>query len=492
MTRQASRDAFERASGSIPRIGGPSSLLQPYVPGHRPVARTHARSLTTRNHDTRRTENEGGSNGDITGTVRAHKLADVLERVAAATDLEDALRIVAAELPETLGLARVVVTLDTPRIAVDSQATPTTDAVRDVPTTVARVTRPLWLVPRQPAVRGEVLEIPVEASRERMGLLRAWVAAGEPNPAESVLPLLRITGTTLGQQVLLHRSRAAESVEREEREARDEPGTILTPGERQRWNTFLGYVAHEVKTPLTCIQGHAQLLSRYVRTARAATKTKRGTLARLLDDCERHLPALEKQVARIEQLLRDMLDLARSDEGDLALVRTHVNLVAVVNQAIQSLETELACEIAVDAPETLDVQCDAARIEQVLRELLRYVARGGGQERPVRIHVTEADDGENGRCVAQVTVGYEEHTAKPTRVTRRASSAQFGTNSATSLLDLRLMLSAAILRQHGGSLYHFSDEAGGSEVVLALPIPEELHPSQIGEIHGAPDRTRGR
>ena len=228
-------------------------------------------------------------------------------------------------------------------------------------------------------------------------------------------------------------------------------------------------------------------------------ETKRGTLADLLDDCERHLPALEKQIARIERLLRDALDLARSDDGGLALVLTRVNLASLVCGVAQSLEAELARAIVVDAPAALWVECDAARIEQVLGDLLRYVARGDGQERDVYMRVTEVAEGaKGGMRSARIAIWYL-RAAAPNMPDCPVATTHFGTNSAASPLDLRLALSAAILRQHGGSLrlVYGSDEADGSEMVLTLPV-HEAHPTpsmqtgQTGELHGTPHPRRGR
>lgn len=486
--RQASREGRERVPGLISRIAATSSLLQPYVPGRRPAAHAHTRNLALKSRNTQYAA--AGSDTSIC------ELAPLLERLSATPTLDDALHLLAAELPRALGLARVAITLDTPYVTVDSRAVGRTNAPEAAPVTVARVTRPLWLVPRQPVAANDLLETPIEAGCQRLGLLRAWAAPDEARSRDALLSLLRIVCTALGQRVLLAQSqpRDADAVER------DEPYLALASGERQRWNAFLAYVAHEVKTPLTCIQGHAQLLSRYARAARAATKAKHGTLADLLDDCERHLPTLEKQVARIERLLRDALDLAQSDDdGGLALVLTRVNLASLVCRVAQSLEAELARTIVVDAPTAVWVECDAARIEQVLGELLRYVARGDGQERDMYMRVTEVAEGaKGGPRAARIAIGYLRASVS-NMPDCPVATAHFGTDSAASPLDLRLALSAAILRQHGGSLRHVygSDEADGSEMVLTLPV-HEAHPApsmqtgQIGELHGTPNPRRGR
>jgi signal transduction histidine kinase len=482
MTRQASREGYERAPGLISRIAGTSSLLQPYIPGRRPMAHTrtpaHARNLAAQTWSMTTDASE----------TSAHELAALLERLAAAPELDGALPLIATELPRALGLARVVVAVDEPHVAVDSNVPMQPEQGHTPPLTVARVTRPLRLLPRRPAATGETLETPIEASRERLGLLRAWMAPGDVRAPNALLVHLRIVCTALGQQIMLSRLRSLHGAVPV---GRDTSSPALAPDERQRWNALLGYVAQEVQTPLTCIQGHGQLLRRYARAARATTKARRGTLARLLDDCERHLPGLEKHVARIDQLLRDMLDLIQSADGGPALVPLRVDLAALITGVAQRLSAEGASAILVDAPDAVRVACDKARIERVVDELLRYMLRGD-RERQVRVQVTQSarDSAPDGAPVARVVIASPHVAAQEMPESKQPATARFGTNSAASQPDPRLAMSAAILRLHGGSLHVTPGEEGDGGIVLQLPLLE-THATETGETHEVPNPHRG-
>lgn len=407
-------------------------------------------------------------------------VAGLCERLAAAATLDDMLRLLVTDLPKVLSVQRVVVTLDAPPITIDSQAETETPAAELAPVLPARAARRLWLLPRHPTSAPVMREMSIEVGGERLGMIHVWVGADDEYPRDLRLAGLRIVCAMLGQHIVLDRARAATS---------DQPAR-MTPAERRRWNEFLNYVAHEVKTPLTSIQGHAQLLSRYVRAARDATKTKQGVLARLLDDCERNLPPLEKQVARINQLIRDMLDLAQSDDGSLVLTPERANLASLVAQTAQSLSAELARGITVDAPEEgVWVACDITRMERVLCDVIQHVAHNGGLERDVAIRMVAAD--EAGTHYAQVRVGYQEGSA-PDCALHPGTFAIPGTELAASPLDLRLALSAAIMRLHGGYLRYIPAAAGDTELLLALPMVGPSSASTLGEdFYGGSNRSRG-
>jgi signal transduction histidine kinase len=133
---------------------------------------------------------------------------------------------------------------------------------------------------------------------------------------------------------------------------------------------FLAVLSHELRTPLNPILGWSNLL-------------RNGRL-----DAEKTAFALEtiERNARLQtQLIEDLLDVTRIMQGKLALKMTPVNLVSIIEAAIETVR--LAAETkAIQVQTDLDsaigpVLGDATRLQQVVWNLLsnavKFTAEGG-------------------------------------------------------------------------------------------------------------------
>ncbi len=127
---------------------------------------------------------------------------------------------------------------------------------------------------------------------------------------------------------------------------------------RQR-GSLLGNLAHELRTPLAALSGHADLLM-----AENLAASSRESL-RLLRSSARQLM----------QLINDLLDWSRIENGQIALTRQSFNLASEIEETLRLLAPlaydkglELAQMIYHDVPSTLTG--DAVRMRQILNNLL--------------------------------------------------------------------------------------------------------------------------
>lgn len=314
-----------------------------------------------------------------------------------------------------------------------------------------------------------VIHIPLMSGGTRLGVLRVAPHLTEALPAHAS-NMLRLIGAALAQALERHRLRAT----------LNRCATDATPSHEghQRWEEFLGRVAHEVKTPLTCINGHAQLVRRYVRLARdAATgELTPQSAMRVVDACERHLPPLERQVAHIERLMRSMLDLAQIEQGPLTLALERCDFVTLLQRAAHAVDVFEDCQLDLAVPDSLMLTCDARRIEQALYNILHYAIRVGGYGGTLRVRVAARQL--NG--VRQVLAVIGDRPQPPqTRdcaiLSRRDLRALrdhvvAGMDQMPTPIALGVALSATISRLHSGNLYHLPGAPTGGAFVLALPI----------------------
>src|SRR5690606_7403359 len=134
---------------------------------------------------------------------------------------------------------------------------------------------------------------------------------------------------------------------------------------------FLASVTHDLRTPVNAVLGYSQLLAEGVY----------GPLN------EAQANAVQKLGASCEQLLsivNDLLDLSKVDAGRIVLRPDHVDLAALIRDAVGAVEIdaqgkgiELRVELAASVPR---LHTDPARVRQILLNLLsnavKFTPRG--------------------------------------------------------------------------------------------------------------------
>lgn len=135
-------------------------------------------------------------------------------------------------------------------------------------------------------------------------------------------------------------------------------------------NEMAGLVSHELRTPLQVVLGHLELL--------AATPQP--------PDTARTLKVIEGQCRQLLGLVNDTLDLCALEAGQLSVrpVRFSPQVFAEVTlRGLQPLADQrgLACDLVLQPGLPGLVEADAARIQQILTNLLanavKYTAEGG-------------------------------------------------------------------------------------------------------------------
>ena len=180
---------------------------------------------------------------------------------------------------------------------------------------------------------------------------------------------------------------------------------------------------------------------------------------------------IERQVRRMTQLVHDLLDVSRITHGRLHLQRERIDLRDVVNNAIETLESDIKqrnhrlTTALPDAPVWL--QGDPGRLEQVFVNLLanasRYTDVGG--ELAVWVHLRD------GQAVVRVRdsgIGIAPEVLPHLfDLFRQADEA---TSRSRSGLGIGLALVRDLVESHGGSVTGASAGLGeGSEFTVRLP-----------------------
>lgn len=224
-----------------------------------------------------------------------------------------------------------------------------------------------------------------------------------------------------------------------------------------RRTRLLGDVAHEMRTPLTVIDGYVE-----------------GMVDGLLPTDAESMARVAAETRRLRRLADDLSALSRAEEGRLGLVCRHVALDEVVVPAAERLRPQaqdagVTMSITVDSPQ-LVVDVDPERIAQVVTNLLGNALRATPPGGHVRVEVDSPRAGlarvrvsDTGEGLAAVEL--ERIFERFYRVPGRARGG--GTDSGSGI---GLTISREIAHAHGGTLTAESPGPGaGATFALTLP-----------------------
>ena len=131
---------------------------------------------------------------------------------------------------------------------------------------------------------------------------------------------------------------------------------------------FVANVSHELRTPLTALQG-------FIETLRGAARN--DAVAR-----ERFLGIMERETARMTQLVDDLLSLSRVEEGERMRPVQTIRLGELVAATLADLEPVIAASgVAVsltDDSAGAAVRGDANQLRQVIGNLVENAIKYGG------------------------------------------------------------------------------------------------------------------
>jgi signal transduction histidine kinase len=169
----------------------------------------------------------------------------------------------------------------------------------------------------------------------------------------------------------------------------------------------------------------------------------------------------------LNRQIEDLLDVSRIEAGRLWLEVAEVDLLALVKELIASFEMGIkraGCAVTLDAAVPVRGCWDAARLEQVISNLLANALKfGAGQ--PIEIAVRR--EGERARVVVTdhgMGIDAAQRERIFDRFTRAVPATHFGG------LGLGLYLCREIVSAHGGTISVASRLGEGATFTVELPL----------------------
>ncbi|AZZ36647.1 hypothetical protein CIK05_07540 [Bdellovibrio sp. qaytius] len=230
----------------------------------------------------------------------------------------------------------------------------------------------------------------------------------------------------------------------------------------QQRDDFISIAAHELRTPLTSISLQNQLIGKLLPTLDLSAGFQKITT--LTQNCQ-------MQIERLSKLVENLLDVTRVTTGRFVLDKTEVNLSELVVRIHKGLEAESnksKCRVDLNLEPELIGYWDAARIEQVLVNLVSNAMKFGAGE-PIDVSTRIASNSDGKFAVLKVKdqgmgISQEDQARLFNRFERAVSINSFGG------LGLGLYISKQIATAHGGRIRVESEPGQGASFIVELPL----------------------
>jgi len=224
-------------------------------------------------------------------------------------------------------------------------------------------------------------------------------------------------------------------------------------------STFLNVAAHELRTPITVLNGYLSMLAD-------------GSLGEPPEQWRSPLGVLAAKTEELEKIVEDLLDASRIESDRLRLEKDIVDLRSEVQAAVERARPRvelLGAHISTElGPDRVMVEADDYRIGRVLDNLINNAL--SYSPRPARVDIELGVDSGRAKVLVEdqgIGIPADQREAVFERFHRREPRGL----DETPGVGLGLYISRQVAERHGGSLVLKSSEPGkGSVFQLTLPL----------------------
>jgi signal transduction histidine kinase len=231
---------------------------------------------------------------------------------------------------------------------------------------------------------------------------------------------------------------------------------------QQSQRDFVANVSHELKTPLTSIQGFSQaLLDGTASTPETTTRAAR---------------VIHQEAERMRRMVDDLLVLARFDAGQMTLAHDRIELGPLLHSCIEKLTPQAQTAqvtLMLETTAQIGVTGDADRLAQVFANLIdnsiAHTPAGGRvtiaaqqmTETTVEITVTDSGEGIPQEALSRIFERFYQVDKARSRGRKRTRGAGLG-----------LAITKEIIEAHSGTITAESVVGLGSKFTVCLPTDQ--------------------
>jgi signal transduction histidine kinase len=212
-------------------------------------------------------------------------------------------------------------------------------------------------------------------------------------------------------------------------------------------------IAHELRTPISVILGHAE-----------------GVYDGVLPPSKETFDIIREEAQRLERMVEDLRILTRADAGELTLTRQYISPLGLLDQvatAYHPITQKKKITLDVETPTKLpDILVDIDRMKQVLGNLINNAIHYTPTDGHISLLATQSQTGMEFR-VQDSGPGIEPDDLPHVfdRFYRTDKSRQRDSGGS----GLGLAIAKSLVENHGGKIWAESKLGGGSTFVIRLP-----------------------
>jgi signal transduction histidine kinase len=230
---------------------------------------------------------------------------------------------------------------------------------------------------------------------------------------------------------------------------------VQSEHEKTRYQKAMQFVTHEMRTPLTAIQGSSELISRYGQMPEA----KRKQMAELIN-------AESKRLAR---MIETFLSVERLSAGQMEMKQERFplpELVARCTERARAFAERKQIDIDIEEMPADDITGDRELMEYAVYNLLTNAVKYSPEQTRVRVFSEDDKGGRIRLSIEDQGIGMEKKELsrifeKFYRTRRAEQSGEAGTGIGLSIVE-------QIVTQHGGTIQVASEPGKGSRFTLIL------------------------
>jgi len=221
---------------------------------------------------------------------------------------------------------------------------------------------------------------------------------------------------------------------------------------------FIANVSHELRTPISMLQGYSEAIIDDVVT----TEEDKNEMIRVIYD----------ESKRMGRLVTELLDLARLESGYLSIYKEEVSVLPTIERITQKFdqiakEKNIRLYFEHTLSETIHLQLDEDRMEQVLTNLIDNALRHTPKDGSVTVNLTETA---RHIMIEVKDTGYGIPKEDLPYVFERFYKADKARTRGKSGTGLGLAIAKNIVERHVGSLSVESEVGVGTTFIIKLPL----------------------